>query len=265
MKQQPTIPEAPTFREKLAAFFRTGLLIVSASLLLTIGLKQIPGLIPASATPQANLPICHIETALPQVALTFDVPAGTGSQEDGSDALLDEILAALAASQTKATFFLNGAWADTHPDKVKELAAAGHELASSGETYTDLAKLTPAQCKQELSTLHARIRGLTGLEMSLFRPPFASWSGTVLETAASCGYHSILWDVDTLDWKGYGATSLVTGVLSHPNLASGSILLLHSNSPDAAAALPTLIDSLRQQGYEPVPVSQLLQQPVGGS
>ena len=57
------------------------------------------------------------------------------------------------------------------------------------------------ECKDEIMKAHKRIKELTGIEMDLFRPPFGDYNNMVVGTARKCGYYTIQWDVDSLDWK----------------------------------------------------------------
>ena len=66
------------------------------------------------------------------------------------------------------------------------------------------------------------------------------------------------WDVDSLDWKEYGVEPLIKQVLNHKHLGNGSIVLFHNNAKYTKDALDTIITGLKEQGYEIVPISQLI-------
>ena len=66
------------------------------------------------------------------------------------------------------------------------------------------------------------------------------------------------WDVDSLDWKDYGADSIVRTILDHKHLGNGSIILMHNGAKYTPAALDAVITGLKDAGYELVPISQLL-------
>ena len=63
---------------------------------------------------------------------------------------------------------------------------------------------------------------------------------------------------DSLDWKDYGVESIVNTVNNHKNLGNGSIILCHNGAKYTAEALEGLITGLLDQGYEIVPISQLI-------
>ena len=66
----------------------------------------------------------------------------------------------------------------------------------------------------------------------------------------------ILWSADTIDWK-EGSTASVIYDRIMKKETDGAIVLMHPK-PETVKALPYLIDSIREQGTEPVSLSELL-------
>ena len=66
----------------------------------------------------------------------------------------------------------------------------------------------------------------------------------------------IQWSVDSLDWKGLSAAEIQQRVLQ--NVQAGSIVLFHNAAEHTPEALPGILDTLQQKGYEIVPISQIL-------
>ena len=60
------------------------------------------------------------------------------------------------------------------------------------------------------------------------------------------------------DWKDYGVDSIIKTVTQHKHLGNGSIILCHNGAKYTADALDALIEGLQGEGYEIVPVSQLI-------
>ena len=69
------------------------------------------------------------------------------------------------------------------------------------------------------------------------------------------GYASILWSIDTLDWKTRNASSTVSSVLN--NVKDGDIILMHSLYGATAEAVETMVPELVRRGYQLVTVSEL--------
>ncbi|MBO5241084.1 MAG: polysaccharide deacetylase family protein [Lachnospiraceae bacterium] len=197
-----------------------------------------------------NLPIYCVETTEPKIALSFDAAWGNEDTQ--------EILAILKKHDIHVTFFMTGGWVKNYPEDVKTILAAGHDLANHSENHKNMSQLSSSECKEEIMTVHERVKELTGYEMFLFRPPYGDYDNDVIISVEGCGYYPIQWDVDSLDWKDYGVDSIVKTVCSHKHLGNGSIILCHNGATYTADALDAMITGLKKQGYEIVPVSELI-------
>ena len=63
---------------------------------------------------------------------------------------------------------------------------------------------------------------------------------------------------DSLDWKDYGADSIVQKCTEHKNLGNGSIILMHNGAKRTPEVLERVITGLKEKGFELVPISQLI-------
>lgn len=199
---------------------------------------------------ERRLPIYCVKTDKPQVALTFDAAWGN----EDTRRLMD----ILAAHNIKVTFFMTGGWVEKYPEDVVYIAQQGHELGNHSENHKNMSRLDKAEIKSELQMVHDKVKKLTGKDMALFRPPYGDYNNNVIEVADSIGYYPIQWDIDSLDWKDYGADSIVNKVLDDPHLGNGSIILMHNGAKYTPDALETVITGLQQKGFEIVPVSSLI-------
>lgn len=121
-----------------------------------------------------------------------------------------------------------------------------------------MSQLSDTEKKNELMSVHDKVKALTGYDMFLFRPPYGDYDNAVVKMAKDCGYYTIQWDVDSLDWKDYGVDSIIKTVTRHKHLGNGSIILCHNGAKYTAEALDTLITTLKDAGYTFVPLSQLI-------
>ena len=140
-----------------------------------------------------QLPIYCVDTTDKKVALSFDAAWGN---EDTK-----EILDVLKKENVKVTFFMTGGWVDAYPDDVKQIAAAGHDLANHSENHKQMSKLSKKECIKEIEDVHNRVKELTGREMNLFRPPYGDYNNNLIEIVNEMDYYPIQWDVDILDIK----------------------------------------------------------------
>ena len=194
------------------------------------------------------LPVYSVDTEEKKIAISFD--AAWGEEKT------DEILRILEERDIRTTFFLVGYWVDKYPARVEQIAAAGHEIGNHSNTHPHMSELGEAEIAQELTALSDKVEALTGVRPTLFRPPYGDYDDAVVLTARQNGYEPVQWSVDSLDWKNLGVQPMVKRVLD--NVGTGDIVLFHNNSQYITEALPTILDALLEEGYEIVPVSELL-------
>lgn len=121
-----------------------------------------------------------------------------------------------------------------------------------------MTRLSNNEICDELNKVAERVKTLTDYQMSLFRPPYDDYDNHVITNARECGYFTIQWSVNSLDWKNYGADSIVDTILNHKDLKNGAIILLHNGAKYTATALPKVIEGLKAKGFEIVPISELI-------
>ena len=193
------------------------------------------------------------------LALTINkVPAGEIDGRVREMAGKLNIMDILDKHKIHVTFFMTGGWVESYPDDVKMIAERGHDLGNHSQNHKQMSKLSLEECKQEIQSVHDKVKEITGKEMILFRPPYGDYNDTLITATEECGYHAIQWDVDSLDWKDYGVDSIIKTVCEHKHLGNGSIILCHNGAKYTADALDTLITTLQEKGYEFVPISQLI-------
>ncbi len=153
---------------------------------------------------------------------------------------------------------MTGGWVESYPDDVKAIKKAGHDLGNHSENHKHMPTLSTSEMCNELTKVTDKVKKLTGTTMCLFRPPYGDYDNNLIIQAKNCGYYTIQWNVDSLDWKNYGVDSIVNTVLNHKDLKNGSIILMHNGAKYTAQALPKVIEGLKEKGYEIVPISKLI-------
>ncbi|MFN8062612.1 MAG: glycosyltransferase [Vicinamibacterales bacterium] len=84
---------------------------------------------------------------------------------------IDLLLASLARHGHTATFFVLGCIADDHPDLVRTIVDAGHEVACGGYWPRSVAAQTPAEFRADLRRAKRAIEDASGCEVRGFRAP----------------------------------------------------------------------------------------------
>lgn len=220
--------------------------------------KHIDGVRIAVTAKDAGLPVDvqepvpvsvrNIDPSKPMIALTFD---------DGpSHGLTDRVIAALDKVGGKGTFFMVGSRiSGANEQTVKTMYANGHELGNHTFAHVAITKQSEAQRADAMAATNNRIRALTGVSPKVFRPPYGAVNQAAKATIGAQGMSSVLWSVDTLDWKYKDTNRVVNYILS--NVKDGDIVLMHDIHPTTVAAAEIVIPELVKRGYQLVTVSEL--------
>lgn len=183
------------------------------------------------------------------VALTFDATYGDNNQ-------IHKILKTLRDNNIKATFFLSGIWLINYPHLVREIVKEGHEIGNHSYTHPHMTQITLEEVNNQVIRTDALIRNITGKTPYLFRPPYGEYNQAILNELASLGYVTIMWTIDTVDWKNPGVDQIISRVVN--NVEPGAIVLMHQDSSQSAEALPEIISQLKDLGYSFGTVTQVL-------
>ena len=187
-----------------------------------------------------------VDPSRPMIALTFD---------DGPAAPDNRILAALEAVGGRATFFMVGQNVKGHPDIIRRMMADGCELGNHSWSHPQLNKLSAGEVRSQINRTNDAIAAVAGHGATVMRCPYGATGGSVKSVLGDMGYASILWSIDTLDWKTRNASSTVSSVLN--NVKDGDIILMHSLYGATAEAVETMVPELVRRGYQLVTVSEL--------
>jgi peptidoglycan/xylan/chitin deacetylase (PgdA/CDA1 family) len=218
---------------------------------------------PATTAPASQL-VRHGSRTGNDVALTFDMGGRVG------DALA--IMTWLVEHDVHATIFMTGAMAEnTNTDAGRRVLAIIDQhpglftLGNHSYTHSDFRDLSAAQIRDELRRTEAAIARYCGQDpRPFFRPPSGGYDAGALAAIGAAGYgYSVLWDVDTIDWRpivndppGPTADQIVGKVLA--NAQGGSIVLMHLGGYETFEALPRVVGGLRDRGFDLVNLDQLL-------
>lgn len=193
-------------------------------------------------------PIYSVKTEEKKVAITFDAAWGADKTE--------QILEVLKEFKVDATFFLVGMWCEKYADMTKKISDEGFEIGSHSYNHPDMVKLSKTQKLQELEKTNSIIKNITKKDVKLFRAPFGSYNNELIETLQELSMTGIQWDVDTLDWKGYGPNQVIKRVTN--SVKSGSIILCHNNADYVVENTRLILTTLINQGYKFVTVGELV-------
>jgi peptidoglycan/xylan/chitin deacetylase (PgdA/CDA1 family) len=190
----------------------------------------------------------RIESDRKVVALTFD---------DGPNpAATPLILDTLAEKGVRATFFVLGSHAERWPDLVRRISSEGHQLGNHGYFHRKLQFKSPFYVRRDIRLGIRAIKRAGAPAPRFFRSPHGFRSPWTTPIASSYGERTVGWSLGVWDSDRPGVDEIVRRTLE--GVTPGSIVLLHDGdgyNPDGdrtqtAAALPKIIDRLKDQGYE---------------
>ncbi|WP_079524485.1 polysaccharide deacetylase family protein [Solibacillus isronensis] len=180
-----------------------------------------------------------------KIALTFD---------DGPHPkVTKQILKTLEKYEAKATFFVVGQEVKEHPEILKAVYNAGHEIGNHTFNHEKLTTLSTKEIKQQIQATDSLIKSTIGQRATVFRPPYGSYDESITDQLS---VPNVLWTIDTLDWKHRDPEKTVQAVKDRAK--NGSIILMHDIHQATADALDEVLATLQKQGYEFVTVSELL-------
>ena len=167
-----------------------------------------------------------------------------------------QLIVILGRYDVKATFFVVGDWVEKYPESVLALHEAGHEVMNHSNTHAHFNSLSADEIIADVNACNDKIEAVTGVRPTLIRCPYGEYDDHVISAIRSMGMEPIQWDVDSLDWKEISAAEITQRVTE--KIQNGSIVLFHNAALHTPEALPGILDFMIGQGYEVVPISEIL-------
>ncbi|WBO62089.1 polysaccharide deacetylase family protein [Streptomyces camelliae] len=173
--------------------------------------------------------------------------------DDGPDPVwTPQVLQVLRDNGVKATFCMIGPQAQSHPDLVRQVVAAGHRLCDHTVSHdTTMDKKSEAYQSQQILDAERQITQASGgVQPLYYRAPGGAFTPYSRTLAASHGMRPLGWNVDSKDFERPGTDAIVATVKRE--LANGPTILFHDAGGDRSqtvAALRSLLPWLKQQGY----------------
>jgi probable sporulation protein (polysaccharide deacetylase family) len=164
------------------------------------------------------------------------------------------MLDVLERQKVKATFFFDGSWLNKNEAIAKSIGEKGHELSNHAYSHKNMSQLGREQAIDEIVKTQKLLDKL-GVNNKLFAPPSGDFDDETVKIAKELGLQTILWTLDTVDWKNPGGESIVRRLT--PKLEPGSMILMHPTS-SSSEALEQLIKNIKEKGLVLGTVSELI-------
>ena len=190
---------------------------------------------------------CHGNTEKPCIAITFD---------DGPNSRTSEMLDILRKSKTPATFFCIGKNVTGQEDLIRKISDEGHLIGTHSFNHHWRFPLQKKEkIAEEITQTQKMISDIIHKKPMLFRPPFGVTDPPLAASIRNSEVRSIGWSVRSYDTVISSPERLLKRLKKVKN---GDIILFHDAGLQTNVILPLFIEYVRKQGFEIVPLDQLL-------
>jgi peptidoglycan/xylan/chitin deacetylase (PgdA/CDA1 family) len=201
-------------------------------------------------------PLEQVETTEKVMAFTVNV--------DWGEEYIPPMLEIFDEYQAKVTFFVTGRWAQKHPDLLKIMAEKGHQIENHGYSHPHPDQLSVNRNKEEISKTERIIWDIIGKKTQFYAPPYGERGKSGLLAAEELGYTTVLWTLDTIDWRADSTPELITRRIINPQKRygvqpekRGAIVLMHPKE-NTVKALPLIFSGLSNERYMVITLEKLI-------
>ena len=181
------------------------------------------------------------------IALTFDAGA--------SDRAFVSIMDILKKHKLRITVFVTGEFASKFPQHIKRLIQDGHEIGNHSYSHPYFTQISDQEIKDEILKTEETLNSLGAANpRPLFRYPYGSRNHHTHELIQELGYKSIMWSLDTIDWRD-GAPEIKNRLYK---AKAGDIILAHLGDVETAKVLDEVLKHYKKNNLKVLSISELL-------
>jgi peptidoglycan/xylan/chitin deacetylase (PgdA/CDA1 family) len=144
---------------------------------------------------------------------------------------------------------------EKNPLLVIAIEKAGMEIGSHAYGHPAMTRLSRQQKIETLTNTNQIIEKITGKTITLFAPPSGDYDQQTVDIAAGLGMKTILWSVDTIDWRLPSPQKIIERV--NRKIGPGALVLMHPTQ-STLLALPSIVRELKTRDLIPVTVTRVL-------
>lgn len=154
------------------------------------------------------------------------------------------------------TFFVGGQWASKNMDMVDMMKRKGFEIANHGYLHRDHKKLSKEQNLKEIKLTNELLKSYKIEPAKLFAPPSGSIGNAMFSACKDLDMKVIMWTRDTIDWRDHNEDLICKRAIK--NISGGDLILMHPTK-DTLAALPKILDTIKEKGLTATTVSKTIE------
>jgi peptidoglycan/xylan/chitin deacetylase (PgdA/CDA1 family) len=195
-----------------------------------------------------------------RVALTFD--AEHPDRPWCPQGNVERILGTLRDRGVRATFFLQGRWAEAYPDTARRIADDGHLVGNHSHHHARMPLLNDEGLSSDVRQCQEAVMAATGVDpRPWFRTPFGDGydDPRVLGALEAQGYRNVFWHVELQDWEAWRSGDAISadGIEGVQRHGDGAVVLLHTWPGGTGDAIGPMIEGLDALDASFVGVDQL--------
>ncbi|MGH2465907.1 MAG: polysaccharide deacetylase family protein [Candidatus Limnocylindrales bacterium] len=197
-----------------------------------------------------------------RVALTFDAEHPDRPTRYG---VAESILAELERADVRATFFIQGRWAEAYPETARLIPAGGHLVGNHSHFHARMPLFSKDGLASDVRESEAVIRDVTQVDpRPWFRCPFGAGHDdpAIVGALAGMGYRTIGWNVAPCDWERSSDEVESSVVRDSVAFGDGAVVLLHTWPASTGVALPEIVTRLAGAGATFVRIDELERLPL---
>lgn len=175
---------------------------------------------------------------------------------DWGNEYIGDMLDIFHDNKIKISFFPTGRWAEENRDLLLKIYRAGHEIGNHGYSHLDYDKLDYDGNYKEIAKAHKVIEGIIDESPKYFAPPSGAYNEFTIQAARNLGYKTILWSIDTIDWREDSHKDLIVSRVIE-KIHKSAIVLMHPTD-ETRKALPEIINKLYEMGYKIGRISDII-------
>lgn len=131
----------------------------------------------------------------------------------------------------------------------------GHEMENHAYTHPNMSTLSRARATAEIQKTQMLLKESLGVTNQWFAPPSGDFDQETVEIAAALGLKTVLWTLDTVDWRKPSPESVVAKISAKAE--PGTLVLMHPTA-STSKALRGMIRAVKAKGLRLGTVSQTL-------
>jgi probable sporulation protein (polysaccharide deacetylase family) len=168
---------------------------------------------------------------------------------------IPSILETLRENNIRTTFFFDGSWLNKNTEMARNIAKDGHELSNHAYSHKNMSQLRREQVINEISKTEKLLQTQLNVKNTLFAPPSGDFNMDTVRIAYELNLKTILWTLDTLDWKNPSPSSIVKKI--DKNVEPGFLILMHPTK-SSSQALDGMIRVIKRKGLSVGTVSEVI-------